>query len=132
MQQVRSFAFDKAECQEDADRMFIRDRIEVWFGGVISFEVYVRKNLAQRIEELLQRQGLVPYRVMAVASVGQYLLALTVIVHAFEDGIPARFNIIACWLCICFFSGAIAVGCVVRLADTGFGDSSAGGLTGTL
>jgi hypothetical protein len=127
LQQVRSFEFDKAECREESDREFVRGQIEHWFGEVATFEHYVRTAVAQRIEDMLNEQGPVPYDVVTVGSLSHILVSSTIIINAVDDGIPNLVNICIAFASICFFTDAIAMRLIMGLAGTTFGDAPAGG-----
>jgi len=125
LQQVRSFTFDNAQCLEESDRDYVRGRIEGWFGGVPQFEEYVQTTLAQHVERLLKQQGPIPYRVVAFGSLSHFLIATTWFISAVVDGIPGLFNLAVAFIGMCT-SDAIAIGCIMRLANTSFGDHANG------
>ena len=127
LHQVRSFSFENAQCQEENDRIYVRERIEEWFGAVAPFERHVQTDLAQHIEGLLQQQGPVPYRVMIIGNLGGILTTLTTMFNSIQDGMPGQFNLWAGWLTICFFAIPCAFSCMMRLADTRFDEAAAGG-----
>ncbi|CAK0811910.1 unnamed protein product [Prorocentrum cordatum] len=127
LQQVRTFEFEKAECLKESDREFVQEQIEHWFGEVAQFEHYVRTAVAERVEEMLNEQGPVPYHVVTVGSLSHILVSSTIIINAVQDGIPNLVNICIAFASICFFTDAIAMRLITDLAGTTFGDAPAGG-----
>jgi hypothetical protein len=123
LQQVRSFTFESAECLEEGDREFVREQIEHWFGSVAQFEHYVRTALAERVEEMLQEQGPVPYGVVTVGSLSHILVSSTIIINALQDGIPNLVNLCIAFGSICFFTDAIAMRLIMSLAGTTIGSA---------
>jgi hypothetical protein len=128
LQQVQEFKFESALCQEERDREFVREQIERWFGGVVEFEHYVHTIVLERVEEMLHKQGPVPYNVLAVGSLVHVLVGSGYIFeYAFQDGIPNYANLCIMCVSVSLFSGHISMRLVLYLAGTSFGDVPADG-----
>jgi len=126
VQQVRSFTFANVQCLEESDRDYVRERIQGWFGGIPQFEEYLQTILAQHVEELLDQQGPIPFRLVVFGSLPQYMAGMSYLINGVMDGrAPGLLNNSMAHVGVVTAS-AIAIGIIMRLADTSFADHATG------
>jgi hypothetical protein len=121
LQQLSSFSFSDAQCREESDRAYVQEQVERWFGSITLFEKYVRETLVQHVETHLKAQGPLTYSMLLVGTL-PHVCVLHVIVTMWVDGVEGVVPFFFSILNLILFADAIAIGILLRLAGTSFGE----------